>query len=141
MAYLAAFPNGSTIVSGKRSIDQQAQADAKDVVQVRDFISNVYVPSPVRDAMAAVCKDNPEADIATLATLFAACLGQFTADELSFFSLHVSGDAVDLEPVGDPEREAWCQQFVAQHIVQGGSPRSRVLTKEDGEIRLHVQIL
>jgi hypothetical protein len=140
LAYLEAFP-GSSIVSGRRGIDSQAAADAADVVQSRAFIANVYAPSAVRDAMVAVCDANPAADAATLGPLFASCLGSFSDGDLSHFSLHLSGNAVDCAPVGDPARETWAKNWVSEWIAAGGSPRSRVLTEEDGEVRLHVQLV
>jgi len=141
MAYLAAFPSGSSIVSGRRNIDEQAQDDAADVVQSRSFIASTYAPSKVRDAMVAVCDANPTADAATLAPLFAACLGQFNDAELAEFSAHLSGNALDLAPVGDPEREAWARQWIADWIARGGNASySRVLTREGGLPRLHGQL-
>jgi hypothetical protein len=139
--YLDAFPVGSSFTSGRRSIDDQARADAQCVVESRAFIPNIYVPSPVRAAMVSICDANPYADAATLGPLFAACLGAFSDDALSHFSLHLSGNAVDCAPIGDPAREQWATQYVAAWIAAGGSARSKVLTRESGLSRLHVQIL
>jgi hypothetical protein len=139
--YLAAFPVGSSFTSGRRGIDDQARADAQCVVESRSFIANTYAPSPVRDAMVAVCDANPTADAATLGPLFATCLGQFSDDDLSHFSLHLSGNAVDAAPIGDPEREEWATKYVAAWVAAGGSARSKVLTRESGLPRLHIQIL
>ncbi len=161
--YLSAFPVRSSIVSGRRSIDEQARADAQCVVERRDFILTTYWPGgvdprdksgwaaehpgdvaafgAVKGAMLAVCDANPAADEPTLATLFAACLGRFTDGQLLHFSMHLSGNALDLAPVGDPEREDWCERYIQRWIDAGGSARSRVLDREAGMPRLHCQIL
>lgn len=158
-AFLDAFP-GSAIASGRRSIDEQAWADAVLCVDGRNKLGHpydatilaTYVPSTVRAAMATVCAEHPEADTPTLGTLFASCLGQFTDEDLSHFSLHLSGHAVDLAPVHDgagqlvqdfSDRVAWCEAWIAKFIACGkGEPaRCRLLQREAGLARLHCQLV
>lgn len=142
VAYLDSFPQ-SDIASGRRGIDDQARADAACTVERRDFLATVYADSPVKTAMVAIADANPGADAATLGPLFATCLGGFADGALSHFSLHLSGHAVDLTPVGDPEREAWCKAWVARYVADGAgdAERSRVLDWEDGLARMHVQLM
>lgn len=142
MAFLDVHPGGQ-IASGRRCIDDQARADAQNVVADRTFIQRVYVPSKVKDAMAAICQAYPAADVAELQTRFAACLGGFSDDDLRHFSLHLSGYAVDLTPTGNAEAEAWCEAYVEQLLQHelGDPAHCRVLTREAGLVRLHVQLV
>ncbi len=148
--FLDAFP-GSALASGKRSIDDQARIDAENEAEHPGFLLHTYADSPVKSAMTACAVRSAGADAATLGPLFASVLGGFSDDELSHFSLHLSGHAADLEPVHDHEgflvsdfivRTRWCRDWIARYVSsgQGDSERSKVLTNEDGLTRLHVQL-
>jgi hypothetical protein len=151
LAFIDAFP-GSGMASGRRGIDDQARADAADIVQSRNFIADTYAPSDVRSALVELCDKNPTADAATLQTLIAALLGTFSDEQLSHFSLHLSGYAVDLEPIYSATADAVIEDFVqrvqfctnwVQRFVDSGEgdpARCKVLTKEAGLTRLHVQL-
>ncbi len=146
-AFLDAFP-GSAIASGRRGVDDQARADAELCAEARrrtgrsyaNTISATYVASPVRDAMVRCGATYYMADAEALASAFAFVLGSFDDAALSHFSLHLSGNAVDFEPVGDPRREEWCREWVAR-CPGLDLDRSRVLTVEAGLPRLHVQLV
>lgn len=160
--YLSAFPDG-WLASGRRSIDGTATVEAQESVANRAFILETYSPSgvdprsaggsdkvetKVKCGMLDILDANPTGDQATLASLFANFLGSCTDEEISHFSAHPSGNAVDLghpglrqvPPVGDPQREAWAQRWVSSWIAAGHSLRSRVLDREAGEPKLHGQI-
>jgi hypothetical protein len=120
------------LTSARRDLQAQATAMAENVAQNPDWINQTYVASPVRDACAALNPATADSIMAVLET--------FVDAELRHLSWHLSGDAFDVGPIGDPSIIATAKRLVESHIEAGGNVSSKVLTLEGGLPRIHVQV-
>ena len=137
-----AFHPDAYLVSGSRDIYGQAQAMADNIIR-RDnpaWISQTYIKSDARDACQAAVDDltQPLQEPLVAAAILGA-LELLTPDQLEHLSWHLRAEAFDAGPVGRADLEADLALRVQRHIQQGGDPGSRLLTREGGMPKLHVQ--
>jgi hypothetical protein len=128
-----AFPD-AVFTSGRRSVAEQAEAMACNVVLNRAWIRETYVPSRVSAACQTWVDTVPQpVNHANIAAGLARVLSGFSDAELARLSLHMGGGAFDVSPatVSD-EAQAW---LVARAAKEGG----RVLFREGGLRRVHAQ--
>ena len=95
----AAHP-GTVFNSGKRSVADQAQAMAENVVANRDYIKNTYSASALRNKLQKWVDDNPSKTTkAQIAAGLESVFNAASSTEVAAFSKHLSGDAFDVQPV------------------------------------------
>lgn len=130
------------LVSGRRTLEQQASAMAGNVLERgNDWVARTYVPSPASKAVASFLAAQDEClDKPSLTAGLYGVLSGFAGAELRALSWHLDGDAFDAAPIGDAALIAIAEQLVADAILAGAHPHSRVVTLEDGMPRLHIQV-
>lgn len=120
--------------SGRRSRYQQAQAMAHNIVLAgRSWVRRTYRPSPVRDAVEDWLREHPEAKtLDEITSGIALVLEAFTDDDLRQLSRHMSGEAVDIDPIEGPMGER-----VHARLME--LPGVKFLDREGGLVRWHLQ--
>lgn len=133
---LDAFPS-IIFTSGRRSLPDQAHAMASNVVLNRRWIAQTYTPSVVSVALQNWVDAHPSTGgVDSIAAGLLAVLGMFSDDDLSHLSLHLSGCAFDVQPVGGLLGEQICA-FMQQ--LANKYPGGKFLSKEGGLTRFHIQ--
>lgn len=99
-----AFP-WAVFTSGRRSMELQAWAMAGNVVRNRDWIRGgehpTYKPSPCADACQAWVWTHPEATTqAEIAAGLLAVTSGYSDEEIAKMTVHPSGLAFDVQPIG-----------------------------------------
>jgi hypothetical protein len=120
--------------SGRRGIDEQAHADAANIISAGDskWMTKVYVASSVLTAaQAAVDELTTPLDIEAVETAIQGALAKFEDADLEKFSAHLGGNAFDVEPGS-------CD--VNQLHVLVNAAGGRLLLREGGLVRWHVQV-
>lgn len=125
------------IISGKRTITEQAEAMAYNIVRhsKREEWLDIYLYRPIRNACKKWVKANPKATEAQVADGIAGVLRTFTEVELHKLSVHFSGKAFDVQPVGGID--GMRQLETLRKLVKKYD--GKLLTKEGGLVRWHVQ--
>jgi hypothetical protein len=123
---LASKAPGVVFTSGRRTISQQANAMAQNVVQNRRYVQETYRASKLRDALQRWVDAHPTATEAGIANGFFHILTAWSPADLRHLSAHLTGRAFDIEPHSAPAAE-----------VVALSPR-QFLTSEAGLPRWHV---
>lgn len=119
--------------SGHRSLEEQANAMAGNVLRSRGWIHVTYLPSKVRDACHEwVLKARHVRTRADLAFGLLMILRQHTPEEVSRLTLHVTGDAFDI----DPNAPADCVEFLR---AEARRLDGKFLEREGGIKILHWQ--
>lgn len=139
MDFLGRFPE-AVFTSGRRSIADQAEAMAANVVLNRNWIRETYRVSPLSTACQNhVNQLGPDLTQEDLANGFRAVMLLADAGELRALSWHLSGDGFDVQPTTEIQDHAdYLRQLVAARISDGGT--GKVLTMEGGLVRLHTQV-
>jgi hypothetical protein len=92
----------TVFTSGRRTIQQQADAMAHNVASKRQWIKLTYKPSPQRDALQKWVDDNPDAtDETDISTGLKSVMDGWTDDQKANFSRHIVGLAFDIQPVDE----------------------------------------
>jgi hypothetical protein len=100
-ALLAAHPN-VVFTSGRRSVKQQADAMAENVVQNRQYIVQTYAANPESRSLQQWVDDHPEATSkAAISTGLEDIMRDWTDAQKKTLSRHFSGQAFDVQPVDD----------------------------------------
>ena len=133
---LDAFPS-VIFTSGRRSRADQARAMASNVVLNRRWIAETYLASPVSAACQQWVDTHPgTGGVSDIAAGLLSILDTFSDDDLSHLSLHLSGCAFDVQPVGGPLGDQICA-FMQQ--LANKYPGGKFLSHEGGLYRLHIQ--
>jgi hypothetical protein len=124
---------GIIFTSGRRDKSDQARAMAGNVVKNRKWIVQTYKPTPVSAACQDWVDQNPDATSqADVASGLESVLDGFSDQELRQLSLHLSGDAFDVQPVTQN-----ADQIKADIRALPGL--DKFLDKEGGLLRWHAQ--
>jgi hypothetical protein len=96
---LTAHPS-VVFTSGRRTIKEQADAMAGNVVANRRYIEQTYAASSERDALQKWVDDNPEATTKTaISNGLQGIMNGWNDSQKRKLSLHFSGEAFDVKPV------------------------------------------
>ena len=100
-ALLAAHPN-VVFTSGRRSVKQQADAMAENTVENRRYIEQTYAANPESRSLQQWVDDHPEATSkAAISIGLEDIMRNWTEAQKKTLSRHFSGQAFDVQPVGD----------------------------------------
>jgi hypothetical protein len=100
-ALLAAHSN-VVFTSGRRSVKQQADAMAENIVQNRQYIVQTYAANPESRSLQQWVDDHPEATSkAAISTGLEDIMRDWTDAQKKTLSRHFSGQAFDVQPVDD----------------------------------------
>jgi hypothetical protein len=100
-ALLAAHPN-VVFTSGRRSVKQQADAMADNIVENRQYIEQTYAATAESRSLQQWVDEHLEAATeATISTGLENIMSNWTDDQRKTLSLHFSGQAFDVQPVND----------------------------------------
>lgn len=92
----------TVFTSGRRTIQQQADAMAHNVASNRQWIKQTYKASAQRDALQKWVDDNPAAtDEDDISAGLKSVMDGWTDDQKANFSRHIVGLAFDVQPVDD----------------------------------------
>lgn len=92
----------TVFTSGRRTIQQQADAMAHNVASNRQWIKQTYKASPQRDALQKWVDDNPDAtDESDISAGLKSVMDGWTDDQKGNFSRHIVGLAFDVQPVDE----------------------------------------
>jgi hypothetical protein len=98
---LAAHPN-VVFTSGRRSVKQQADAMAENIVENRRYIEQTYAANPESRSLQQWVDDHPEATSkAAISTGLEDIMRNWTDLQKKTLSRHFSGQAFDVQPVED----------------------------------------
>lgn len=87
--------------SGRRTVEEQADAMAGNVVVNRNYIEETYAASSERDALQKWVDDHPEATTqADISAGLQGIMNGWSDAQKRKLSLHFSGEAFDVKPVG-----------------------------------------
>ncbi len=124
---------GAAITSGKRTIEDQAAAMAANQHRRRTWIEETYKDSVAKRACLEWCKAHPRATRTALQSGLLSVLRGLLPSELAGISLHLSGDAFDVQPEkARPEIAEWLR---IQALKLGG----KFIENEGGLLRWHWQ--
>ena len=125
--------------SGRRDLSDQARVMALNIVdsQNRNWIKDTYVKGhliqPVIDAYPDV------KSVEALSSLICLRLKELEPEQVMLISAHLTGDAFDIRPLTDtmgvPTSNGWEIIDFIRRSLEG----SKMLLKEGGAIRWHVQ--
>jgi hypothetical protein len=100
-ALLAAHPN-VVFTSGRRSVKQQADAMAGNIVENRRYIEQTYASNPESMSLQEWVDEHPDAVTqAAISTGLEGIMSIWTDNQKKTLSLHFSGQAFDVQPVDD----------------------------------------
>jgi hypothetical protein len=100
-ALLAAHPN-VVFTSGRRSVNQQADAMAENTVENRRYIEQTYAANPESRSLQQWVDDHPEATSkAAISIGLEDIMRNWTDTQKKTLSRHFSGQAFDVQPVDD----------------------------------------
>lgn len=138
-AFLAAHPD-AVLTSGRRTVGAQAEAMAENVSIKPNWIRDTYLSSPLSVAMQSHVQALMPADRTpeNLANGFAAIMNLALPDELRRLSWHLDGSAFDVAPDGDQAKLDTLAGLLATAVASGAT--GKLLTKEGGLVRTHVQV-
>lgn len=103
---LAAHPS-VVFTSGRRTVKEQADAMAGNVVANRNYIEETYAASSERDALQKWVGDHPEATTkAAISAGLEGIMNGWSDAQKRKLSLHFSGEAFDVEPVSGSDGDA-----------------------------------
>jgi len=140
---------GAKLTSGKRTISEQALAMAKNVVKDRERLRKLD-PYTVRPSkwivntyntarIANECQDwvdrHPDAPESTMANAFCMVIAAFPPDEQRRLSRHLTGEALDVEPMTGARGEELMNALKDWAVRKGG----RFLTREGALVVWHWQ--
>ncbi len=124
---------GAVITSGKRSLEEQAAAMAANEYTRRGWVEATYKPSVAKAACARWCKEHPKASRKAIQSGLLSVLRGLLPSDLNGISLHLTGDAFDVQPEkARPEIADWLR---ARALKLGG----RFIENEGGLWRWHWQ--
>ncbi|HWX43189.1 MAG TPA: hypothetical protein VN345_18730 [Blastocatellia bacterium] len=124
---------GIIFTSGRRDKADQARAMASNVIKNHKWIVQTYKPTPVSTACQDWVDQNPDATSATeIAAGLESVLNGFTNQELRQLSLHLSGDAFDVQPVSQNAAQI-------EADIRALPGLDKFLDKEGGLLRWHAQ--
>ncbi len=119
--------------SGRRSIQEQAQAMAANVIQNRQWIEQTYASSSIRDACQTWVNDHSEKQTKDeIAQGLAELLSRYTDEQLGSLSKHISGMAFDIQAV-----EAGAEGL--KQSIRNLDGLDKFLEQEGGLVRWHAQ--
>lgn len=122
--------------SGRRTLEEQALAMARNSVNERGWIAATYKPSLVSQACQAWIDKHPDADtVVEIAAGLLAVMRRFTDHELIALSKHLTGEAFDVLPVLDRHGVMVLQTLRRLCAEYGG----KLLEKEGGKVVWHAQ--
>lgn len=102
----AQFPS-VVFTSGRRSVAEQADAMAGNILKNRRWIEQTYARSAERDALQKWVDDNPGATTkAAISAGLVAIMNGWTDKQRDKLSKHFSGLAFDVRPAGDDLKQA-----------------------------------
>ncbi len=128
-----AFP-AVVFTSGRRSIDEQAEAMACNVALNRKWIEQTYVSSKASNACQSIIDAHPEAlNHANIAALILRVLRSLTFEEISHLTKHLAGEAFDCQP------ESVSMLALSWLKAEAAKLGGKVLTHEGGLWRVHCQ--
>jgi hypothetical protein len=100
-ALLAAHPN-VIFTSGRRSVKQQADAMAGNIVENRQYIEQTYAASPESRSLQQWVDEHPEAVTqAAISIGLEGIMRNWTDAQKKTLSRHFSGQAFDVQPADD----------------------------------------
>lgn len=136
--FLVQYPYAQ-IISGRRTVDEQAQAMAYNVCRNPRWIALTYVVSPVALACQAwVNEQTLPINFYSASKGLCGIMESFRPEELIHLSWHLTGDAFDVEPTENALMSKTLAMLLAHRIADGG--QGRFLTTEGGLPRWHVQV-
>ena len=119
--------------SGRRDKSDQARAMASNVVENRKWIEQTYVDTKVSRACQKWVDDNKDKKTRDeIAEGLLSTLNDFTDEDLSKLSKHLSGDAFDVQPVETNADDI-------KKTIRGLDGLDKFLEKEGGLVRWHAQ--
>lgn len=119
--------------SGRRNRYAQANAMATNVLKNRKWIGETYKHHEVSIACQQWVDEHPDAvTLAVIEKGFLEVFDRFTDEQLLKLSLHMSGDAFDVQPVEENEAAIKADIRALPHL-------DTFLEKEGGLIRWHAQ--
>lgn len=122
--------------SGRRTLEEQATAMARNVVDERGWIAATYKASLVSQRLQAWVDSHPESDsVAELAAGLLATMRQFSEHELIALSKHLTGEAFDVLPIAGRHGQLVVQSLRRIVAEFGG----KLLEREGGKIVWHAQ--
>lgn len=128
-------PN-ARITSGRRTLSEQADAMAANVVESGWKWLRVYKYIPIRTALIQWCRRHPEAKTKNeIAIGLLSVLRTFPDAELMRLSAHLSGHAFDVQPVFGHQGSMMLNTLRSVIEKYGGT----LLEKEGGLVRWHAQ--
>lgn len=143
------FPNAK-ITSGRRTIAEQALAMAKNVAKDRErmrkvspllaerpskWIESTYAGGRVVEECQDWVDRHPNADVSVMGTAFASIISMFPEDDQRRMSKHLTGEALDVEPVIGADGEELLKVLKDWAFRKGG----RFLSSEGALIVWHWQ--
>lgn len=132
---VARFP-GVEIVSGKRTVREQAHSMAANVVKDPDFVRDTYALSLASRRCQAWVDRNVNAKLDKIAEAFERILCDLPDDELRHLTRHITGEAFDVMPPKDLKLRNDVKVFLADAAREHGG---RFLDHEGKLDRLHWQ--
>lgn len=117
--------------SGQRSVSKQVKAMATNVLKNSQWIRQTYKASRLRDALQFWVDHHPNVVQSQLEAGLQAVFDAATPEEVLDFSAHLTGDAIDVQPITGPTGEA-----IKNNL------RNRpglFLDTEGGQVRWHYQ--
>lgn len=132
LEYEHKYPD-AVFTSGRRQIADQARAMGQNTVLNRKWIVQTYKSSVGARACQAWVDTNPLATTASqLAAGIEGTLKTLSDSDLALLSCHLSGDAFDVQPDGDFDKDEFLKALAVKY---GG----KFLEKEGGLRRRHWQ--
>ena len=130
-----AFP-GAVLVSGKRTIEEQAEAMAENIVADRNYVKQTHLPSNASRVCQLWVDSHPSiTDLEGVRKGMLLVLRLMNDADLSSLSRHLTGDAFDVRPVGGIVGDRIKAFLVALAAKYGG----RFLDREGSLVRWHWQ--
>lgn len=141
---------GAKITSGKRTISEQALAMAKNVAKDRErlrklapnlrerpskWIAQTYAGGRIVDECQDWVDRHPNADASTMSTAFCTIIAAFPPEEQRRMSKHLTGDALDIEPMTGARGEELIDALKDWALRKGG----KFLPREGGLVIWHWQ--
>ena len=139
-AFIVQFPR-AVLTSGRRTVEDQAHADAINIVNANDrhWMTRVYKASPALAAVQAALNELTwPTPILRVELAILGALSGLQPSVLRGLSWHLAGDAFDVQPTDDETMSDALAALVTMRIAAGGA--GRFLSREGGLIRWHVQV-
>jgi hypothetical protein len=117
--------------SGRRTVREQADAMAHNVVQHRNWIEQTYVKTAERDALQRWVDNHPEAtNQITISAGLESIINGWKDEQRGRISFHFGGQAFDVQPVANGD--------AVKKTIKALPNLRKFLESEGGLIRWHV---